>query len=144
MVSIEALTRFLRMGLPDFLEKVPYEVLSKPKISYIIVNGVKIIVSPDIIVRINIDGQFYLGAIKIRIAKSSLFTPKQSRRIATMIHKYLEDVVANDDDMVSKKMCVALDVFHNSTITAPSKMKKIFSEIESSCNEVKLLWSSIA
>lgn len=141
MVSIEALTRFLRMELPVFLEDVPYEVLSKPKISYIIVKGVKIIVSPDIIVRIKIDGKYYLGAIKIRIAKSSLFTTKQSRRIATMIHKYLEDAVANEEDVVSKEMCVALDVFHNSTITAPRKMKRIFSEIENSCEEIKALWS---
>lgn len=144
MVSIEAMNRFLRMKLPDFLIDVPYEIIKRPKISWIIINGVKVVVSPDLIVKIKIDDKIMFGAIKIRIAKSSFFTKRQSQRIATLIHKYLEEVVAKDDEVVHKGMCLAIDVFQNTAIQAPPKTERTINEIKNSCNEVKFFWSKVA
>ena len=103
-VSIEAMRRFLRMKLPDFLVDVPFEVVKRPKVSFVVINDVKVVVSPDIIVKMKIDGKIYLGAIKVRIAKSTSFTTKQSRRLATLIHKYLVEVVAKEGEVVEKEM----------------------------------------
>ncbi|RDK88305.1 hypothetical protein [Marinirhabdus gelatinilytica] len=144
LVSIEALTRFLRMKLPDFLEDYSYEIVKRPKITSISIEGVRVIVSPDIIVRVKIDGRIYLGALKIRIAKSTSFTTKQSRRIATLLYKYLDEIVAKEGEIVTKEMCVMVDVFQNTNIIAPKRTSKMMSELEESCKEIKTLWSTVA
>ncbi|QBZ97337.1 hypothetical protein [Flavobacterium sangjuense] len=61
-VSIEALERFIKMKLPSFLQENVYEVLKKPAINSFVVSDVEIIVSADLIIKVFIDGQPFLGA----------------------------------------------------------------------------------
>lgn len=140
-VSIEALGRFIEIKLPEFLNELPYEVVKRPSIKSVIINGVEVIVSPDIIVRIKADGKVYLGAMKLHISKGNIFDAKQSRKISTILFKYLRDVVAKDGEEVRADLCMSLDVFSGRLITAPKNLAPTLGEIEVICDEVRLLWN---
>src|SRR5690606_2711948 len=91
IVSIEALQRFVNMKIPDLLKKYNYKVIKDIKIKSTTINGVEIIVSPDLIIEIDIDGIKYLGGFKIHISKGNVFDIRQQTYVATAMRKYLDE-----------------------------------------------------
>lgn len=142
IVSIEALNRYVNIKLPDLLKTVPYEIIRKVESKSIILNGVEIIISPDVIFRVKIDGKNYLGAVKVHISKNNVFDNFQSRYISSLIHMYLKEVVAKDNEDVLEELCLSIDVFGERIISVPKNLPKSISEIEVICEEVKSIWNA--
>ncbi|WP_248724400.1 hypothetical protein [Seonamhaeicola sp. ML3] len=142
IVSIEALQRYIHIKLPDMLKTIPYETIKKVESKSVYINGVEIIVSPDVIIRIKVNGKTYLGAVKIHVSKSNIFDNIQSRYISVLIKKYLEEVVAKDGDKVLDDLCLSIDIFGERIISAPNNISKAITEINVICNEVKSFWNA--
>lgn len=140
-VSLEALNRYVTINLPDLLKILPYEIINKVESKSIFVNGVEIIVSPDVIFKISLNGKTYLGAVKVHISKNNIFDNQQSRYIASLIYKYLNDVIAKEEE-VMPELCLAIDVFGGKAISAPRRFKETMNDIEVICEEVKSLWTA--
>jgi len=142
VVSLEAMKRFINLKLPDLLCNVPHEVIKKPKFKSIFLNGVEIIISPDVIIRLELDGKKYLGAVKIHISKNNVFDNLQSRYISTLLFKYLKEVIAKDDEEVLDSLCLSIDVFGDSIISVPNNFSDTVNDIEMICDEVKTVWNA--
>ncbi len=141
MVSLDALKRFINIKLPKLLKEIPHEVIKKPKSKSIIINGVEVIISPDVIFKLKIEGKTYIGAVKVHISKNNVFDNQQSRYISSLIYKYLNEVVAKEDEEVMKDLCLSIDVFGEKVITVPKNLKKAIADIEVICEEVKAIWN---
>lgn len=89
-VSLEAMRRFTQLKLPSLLG-YPLQIIKKVEVKTIWVNGVEIIISPDVMFKTNIDGIEYLGAVKIHISKNNIFDREQSLSVSSMIHHYLKE-----------------------------------------------------
>lgn len=142
MVSLEAMKRFINLRLPDLLCNVPHEVVKKVKIKSIILNGVEIIISPDVIIRLELDGKKYIGAVKIHISKNNVFDNEQSRYISSLIFKYLKDVIAKEGEEVLEELCLSIDVFGDKVISVPKNVPNTLKNIEVICEEVKSIWDA--
>lgn len=142
-VSLEAMQRFISLKLPTILNSQKYEIVKKPPFKSVILNGVEIIISPDVLIRMKVDGQVYLGALKIHIAKSNIFDYNQQKAVAVAIYKYLKDVIAQKGEIVNPNLCFSLDVFGRGVVSAPSNTNRIIKEILLSCGEIKALWNVV-
>ncbi len=141
MVSLEALNRFMRIKLPSLLKSAPQEIITKVSSKSIMLNGVEIIISPDVIFKLKIDGITYLGAVKVHISKNNVFDNKQSRYISSLINKYLTEVVAGENEKVLQELCLSIEVFGEKVISVPKNLPKAISDIEVICEEIKLIWN---
>ena len=77
--SIEALQRFVKLKLPNAFKEIDLEVLTVSKGSYE-VNGVEIIVAPDIIFKGQLNGKQVIGGLKIHISKNNPFGLEELRK----------------------------------------------------------------
>ncbi|MCF7559356.1 hypothetical protein L3X39_01805 [Sabulilitoribacter multivorans] len=122
-VSLEAMRRFINIKLPKLLKDVPHEIVKKVNTKSVIVNGVEIIVSPDVIYKLNIDGNTFIGAVKVHISKSNIFDNKQSRYISSLVYKYLKEVVIKENEEVLEELCLSIDVY---SVKKLSKFQKTY------------------
>lgn len=142
-VSIEAMERFIKMKLPTFLNDNVYEVLKKPKINSFIISDVEVIVSADLIIKVFIDGQPFLGGVKIHIAKGDAFDRDMAKYASTCLYIYLDLMYENTGIVVLPELCLSVDVFAESYFTAPSKIEKTIEDIETMCIEIKQIWPNV-
>lgn len=139
-VSIEALKRFVNIKLPNILKDIPHDIIKTVPSKSLIINGVEIIISPDVIYKLNINGKVFIGAVKVHISKNNIFDNKQSRYISSLIYKYLKEVVAKEGEEVLEDLCLSIDVFGEKAISVPNNLPKAITDIEVICEEVKILW----
>lgn len=140
-VSIEALHRYIKLKLPDIFRNYQYEII-KPEIKCTFIAGVEIKIAPDAVVRFEINGKKYIGAIKIHISKNSPFDYMQSLKIATVLYKYLSEI-KDGDDIIEPKLCFSLDVFGERIVAAPVKIEEALLYVEKDCEEVKTIWQKM-
>ncbi len=140
IVSIEAMERFIKMKLPDFLKENVYEVLKKPKVNSFYVSDVEIIVSADLIIKVFIDGQAFLGGVKIHISKGDPFDNERSKYVSTCLYQYLDLTFENSDVLVLPELCLSIDVFADTITSTPKNIEKILEDIEVMCIEIKKIW----
>ena len=88
------------------------------------------------------NGNTYLGAVKVHISKNNVFDNIQSRYISSLINKYLKEVVAEADEVVLDEPCLSIDVFGEKVISVPKNLPKSLTEIEVICEEVKSIWNA--
>ena len=142
IVSLEALKRFVKIKLPSLLKSAPHEIINRVDSKSIVINGVEIIISPDVIFRLKLNGMTYLGAVKVHISKNNVFDNEQTRYISSLIYKYIKEVVAKDGEEVLKELCLSIDVFGEKVISVPKNLPKAITEIEVICEEVKSIWNA--
>lgn len=143
-VSIEAMERFIKMKLPSVLQDHKYEILPKLKTKSFYVNGVEILVSPDLIIKALIDGQYFVGAVKIHVSKNDLFDSAQNRCVTTCIYQYLDLQFDNSLDVfVLPELCICVDVFADTFRNAPENIENTLVEIEVMCEEIKKIWTLV-
>ncbi|WP_055446995.1 hypothetical protein [Lacinutrix mariniflava] len=140
-VSLEALRRFVNIKLPKLLKDVPNEIIKKVPSKSIIINGVEIIISPDVIYKLKINEKVYIGGVKVHISKNNIFDNQQSRYISSLIYKYLKEVVAEEGEDVLEELCLSIDVFGEKVISTPNNFPKAINDIEFICEEVKSIWN---
>lgn len=142
-VSIEALQKFLKLKIPKIMKDDKLEFLN-PKLykNYIEVHGVSIIVSPEIIFKLNIDGQDVLGGLKLHVSKSNAFDNEQQQVIASAVCKYLEKNVAEPGQIVLPEFCISLDIFGNGYITNSTALKNVVESYQKECIEIIKIWDA--
>lgn len=142
-VSIEALEKFLRLKIPTVFKEQKLEFLnSKLYKNNIEIHGISIIVAPEIIFKINIDGRDVLGALKLHVSKSNSFDFEQQQVIASGICHYLEKNVADEKQIVLPEFCISLDIFGNGFITNSTAKKNIVESYKKECLEIIKIWDA--
>ena len=142
-VSIEAMERYIKMSLPNILKEHTYEVIPKPKINSFYVSDVEVLVSPDLIIKVLIDNQWYLGGLKLHVSKSEVFDNEQSKYAATCVYQYLDLIFEEDDLIPLPELCFSIDVFADSIISTPKNVNAFLSKIEIMCEEIKKIWPNV-
>lgn len=135
--SMVALENFKKMLLPDSIKKNKIEII-KPKQKHLNYNDISIIISPNIVFRVIIDGVKYIGACKIHISKGKVFSNKQSKLVANLLEQYLSNCVAEEDEIVDPVLCFCLDPFAGTTINSNSKVDIDMKQVKQLCSEIKL------
>ncbi len=139
-VSLEALKRFVNIKLPHLLKDYPHEIIKNVKTKSVIINGVEVIISPDVIYKFKLNGKVYIGAVKIHISKNNIFDNQQSRYISSLLHKYIKEVIIKDGEEVLNELCLSIDVFGEKVVQVPKNLSKALNDIEDICEEVKSIW----
>lgn len=142
IVSLEALQRFVSFKIPAVLKNYDYKILKNVQSKSIFMKGVEVIISPDLIIEIEIDGIKYLGAVKTHIAKGDKFDKSQQLYVASALHKYLETEIAKNGEKVLPELCLSIDVFGEGIISSPVDVSKKIKEIEVMCEEIRILWDA--
>ncbi|MFK7113440.1 hypothetical protein V3468_03185 [Flavobacterium oreochromis] len=140
VVSLDAMQRFISLQIPDLLKDLEYKVIKNVNSKSITINGVEVIVSPDIIIQAEIEGKQYLGGIKIHIAKENKFDREQQSYVASTIQKYLEKVVAKNDEVIMPELCLSIDIFGEGIVSAPKNIDSKIKDLEIICDEIKKMW----
>lgn len=136
--------RFIKLQLPKLLQDLDsYEILKKFEFNSFIFYGVNIIISPDVIVKGVLSDKTYIGAVKIHVSKSKPFDIEQSRYVATSIYNYLTSSIKNDDIIVLPELCLCIDIFADSIISAPKNIEYVNSRLGDYCQEIIKLWDVI-
>lgn len=139
--SIDALRLFLELQFPKDFKKLKCS-FSTDKRKEIEVNDVAIIVAPDLILRWEENGQKYIGGIKFHISKSNVFDYGKASFAAGLINLYLQNVIANDDEIVVPDHCLCVDVFGTRICSTPQDEKAFLDVLNSACLEIKKLWNA--
>lgn len=140
-VSIQALNELKSFAFPSVLRNVEFEII-KPEVKSVFINNVNIIVAPDVVLKATNKGEVIYGAIKIHICKTKPFDENQSSYVASLILKYLEKAIPDNEGIVLPELCLCLDIFGGRITPASEKSKKLNSDIRNICEELKLLWAA--
>jgi hypothetical protein len=141
-ISIEALRKFIEIKLPIILRNNKYEII-KTKVKSTYINGVEVIVAPDVIVKGIINGKTVLGGIKIHISKNKPFDYSQSKIVANTIATYLKNEIADETVEVLPELCFSLDIFSGKIIasTIDKRTDDLIFEI---CLNVRKTWDLLS
>lgn len=142
-VSLEAMERFIKLKLPSLLQDLDsYEILKKFPFNSFMFSGVDIIVSPDVIVKGVVGDKTYIGAVKIHVSKSAPFETEESKYVATCIYNYLNSFIKTKDIIVLPELCLCIDVFADSIISAPRNIEYVNSKLGEYCLEIIKIWDA--
>lgn len=136
--SIDALRHFTDMNFPSKVSKVKC-TFAKSVIRDCYMDDVLIVVAPDFIMRWEIDGVRYIGAVKLRISKKQL-DYSSGRKAAALLAHYLETSVRHECETVDYSHCLYVDVFAETIYPAPPNDTLYLEEICKACDEYAKLW----
>ena len=140
--SIKALEQFIHIKFPDYFKDKLF-TFSKTEQGYILVNDVKIIVSPDIILSWVENGSKCIGGIKFHLSQSNIFDFEKSSFSANMIRVFLEEVLCNNIGHIDENFCLCVDVFGSRVCAASQELSGCKIKLEKACIEIKDLWKTI-
>jgi hypothetical protein len=141
--SIAALEKFLTASMPDIFNESIFESIKVSRKNSLIVSDVKIIVSPDVIIKTIIDGQAYYGAIKIHVAKKNIFDREEAKYVTTCLFQYMNDNFGKEG-VILPELCLCVDIYGGTIKYAPSETEKTIKSIEEMCNEIKSIWNKLS
>lgn len=136
--SINALRHFMDMNFPTQLSRIKC-TFAKSVIKDCYMNDVLITISPDLIMKWEIDGIKYVGAVKFRLSQKPI-DYSSGRNAAALLAHYLETSIAQSDEVVDNKHCLFVDVFAENVIPAPQDKSQYIEEISKACDEYSKLW----
>jgi hypothetical protein len=142
IVSIEAMNRYLSVNLPKIFKNHNFEIIKERPTKSIFINGVEVIVSPDIIYLMEHNEEMYIGAVKLHMSKGNIFDVSKCSNVATLIYMYLEELSDRYGAKVLPELCFSYDVFGGRFISAKGINRKSQRKILKICDEVKLLWNA--
>jgi len=143
IVSLEALQRFTSYRVPRILSLPGITFLNqKDYNNRMTIEDVNIIVAPDLIYTVCIDGKEILGGIKLHVSKSGAFDLQQQQFIASGIFQYLKTNVAQADQSVDPEWCISLDIFGNGYVPVSLSNADLILRDPDIYKEIKLLWNA--
>ncbi len=142
-VSIEALQKIVKIKVVRALKGIKFEVI-KPEIKLIAINDVDITVSPELIIKMFVNGKIIYGGAKLHIAKTKPFTLKQCSYASTLLCEYIKTNIAKPGEIVDPKLCLFIDVFSERIVPASEEYVEELNEIRDLCLEVKKIWNKVA
>lgn len=138
-LSIKALEIFSKTSLSIDLTKHSISKFDS-NLNNLLIEGVEVTVQPDIIISGSINGNPFVGAIKIHISKTNNLDPESGKYVAALLHKFLEN---SSTTKVRPEFCISLDIFTGRYFIAPRSFKSLRKDIEAACNEIRLLWEQL-
>lgn len=139
-ISIEAIQRYMKIKIPIILKSHKLDIIKKPEIRSIFVEGVEILISPDVIFTLVYNNEKYIGGIKIHISKRNIFELEDSKKVSFLIEKYLKVIEDKYQAKVLPELCFSLDVFDGRMIDAPKNKLFYTEKIRETAMEIKSLW----
>lgn len=139
VVSREALQNFMEMKMPPLLNKFDYKSF-RPEEKSIVIDGVKIIIAPDLVFRMEVEGKIFLGGVKIHVCKSKPFTLQQSQLVSSIIYRYIKENVAKPEEEVMPELCFSLDVFAKRIVQTHKDQNLELGKIEAICKDIAAIW----
>lgn len=136
--SINALRHFMDMNFPTQLSRIKC-TFAKYVIKDCYIDDVLITISPDLIMRWEIDGVKYIGAVKFRLSQKRLDF-SGGHNAATLISHYLKTTVAQEDEIVDLSHCLYVDIFSENIYRAMGDLTHPIEEIRKACKEYSKLW----
>jgi len=142
-VSMEALNRFLELKLPVMLKLPDIQFLKKADYkNSTTINGVDIIIAPDLIFTTMAGGRQIVGGLKLHVAKGSAFDMQQQQTIASGIYQYLKKEVAKDNQVVDPEWCISLDIFGNGFVRIEAAEADLVYRDKNIYAEIKRIWDA--
>lgn len=139
--SLEAMRSFLNIEIPEILKNHNLYIIKNRTIKSTFINGVEILVSPDIVFTMHYKGEKYIGGVKIHLSKGNIFELKESKMVATVLHKHLSEIAPKYNAKALTDICFSIDVFGERIVSASKRPQKILSRIVQVCNEIKQFWN---
>lgn len=139
--SLLALEQFKNIGLPDLSNLIVKKYSGRKK--HIIIEGVKLSINPDLIISGTHRGKKIKGAIKFHVSKNNCLTPMGQGYVTTLINKFVSEYCLIDDETVSLKHCISIDVFAQRWSSAPKSYIRLMKDIISSCHEINSRWDKL-
>lgn len=137
--SILALRHFLSLRFPFEGLKCRF---SKPSVKSYTINGVHVIISPDLILEWERNGQKYVGAIKFFVKKTKTKTEmayQQGRIAASLLADFVTRISA-EGTTISKSHCLCIDVMNERIFPAPETMLDDMVLVSDACEEIRINW----
>ncbi|WP_405565219.1 hypothetical protein [Polaribacter sp. Asnod6-C07] len=141
-ISIEAIQRYMKIKIPKILKSHKLDIIKKPEIKSIFVEGVEILISPDVIFTMVYNNEKYIGGIKIHISKRNIFELEDSKKVSFLIEKYLKVIEDKYQAKVLPELCFSLDVFDGRMIDAPKNKLFYIENIKETAREIKSFWKT--
>lgn len=125
-------------------EKFEFEAYSGNN-EKVVIEGVEISVYPDLIIKSNIRGSDYFGALKIFFSKKENDDVVKSQQyVAAMLHHYASNFIEMPKGFSPRNAnSISYDVFADSFIESPAHVKTKFRDIEAGCKNIAAIWDSI-
>ena len=108
------------------------------------IDGVEVIVSPDVIYKVSLTSELYLGAVKLHISKGNIFDTGKSKLVSSILYKYMNELAENYHAKVLPELCFSIDVFGERVVLNSNIDTSSAFIIEKLCSEVKRVWYTIA
>lgn len=137
--SLKVLNLWKGMNLPEkFTNNKLIKISTKAK--FFPLFGIQIKVSPTAIFKIEIDGQTYIGAFKIHLSKGKPFNVKQSAFVAQLLNLFLNNFVVREDEIVDPQLCLCIDPFSGTMVSASNKIKYDVNQLKQACQEIASIY----
>lgn len=141
-VSIEALGRYLTLNIPKMLLLPGICFFKRGEFkSSVSINGVDVIIAPDLIFKVKIDGRDIIGGLKLHIGKKA-FEWQQQQIIASGIYQYMVNEVVKPGQHVDPDWCISLDIFGNGFVSVPAKETDLILSDATIYEEIKRIWDA--
>ena len=145
--SIEVLEAILDMSN----QTATYRFVRAPKRqSKLIIEGVEVSVSADMLVEGKFKGQDAIGAAIMRLSKddSSTAAAKEKRKsmglyVASLAALHTAQNIANSDQIAANKLSMSIDVMHGEIFVAPQSNAQRVKDITGACQIISTMWSSL-
>ena len=139
--SMEYLERLLDIDLPNFDNlTISKYIGDNPKVN---LNGLEVSVNPDLIVRGILRGKKVVGAIKLHISQSNSLNDESAKNVATILHLFVEQFIAEDDELADIRLCYSIDIFSETIESAPRSFFRRRNYISDACLEIIMWWNNL-
>ncbi len=143
MVSMEALNRFLALKLPKILKLPGITFLKKSDYkNSTTINGVDIIVAPDLIFTATVGGKQIVGGLKLHVSKSKAFDHQQQETIASGIYQFIKREVLKGTQVADPEWCLSLDIFGGGYVRITAGESDLISRDKTVYSEIKRIWDA--
>ena len=139
--SIEAMRNYLNIELPEILKNHNLNIIKKRAVKSTWINGVEIVVSPDVVFTFDYNGIKYIGGVKVHLSKGDIFDLNESKMAATILHKHITEIAESLDAIPLNETCLSIDVFGQRIVSSAINPERILKEVADICNEIKQIWN---
>ncbi|KOY52048.1 hypothetical protein [Polaribacter dokdonensis] len=138
--SLLAMRKFLDIDIPEIFKNHDLTIIKRRVNKSTYIEGVEILVSPDIVFTFDYEGKKYIGGVKIHLSKGNVFELQDSKMVATILHKHITEISESYKAIPLTDICFSLDVFDGRLVSAPKNPEKLMSKVKNVCSEIKNFW----
>lgn len=133
--SLKALRQFINLEFPFQSLKCHF---AKPSCKQYLVNGVNLIVSPDLILFWEIDGIKYAGAIKFYIKQKAL-SLEDGQLAISILMDFMQNS-SGKEVVIDEKYCLYVDVMNERVFSGLNVSQDYLNKVSNACDEIRNLW----